>query len=241
MSIAKQTADIIDRLPKGYIFTYLDFIDKVNNKEALIKALNRMVTAGKINKLSKGKYYKPELTPFGEIQPDQYQIVKDLLEKDGAVKGYLTGLSIYNKLGLTTQISNTIQIASNETRPSFKRERYTISFVKQKNTITKDNIQLLQILDSIRYVKKIPDCSLESACIRFSDLIKRLSNKDKITIIRLALKYPPSTRALLGALVCNNDNNDLATPLKYSLNPITQYSFPGVKQFLSTAEQWGIK
>jgi hypothetical protein len=33
----------IDRLPKGYVFTYDDFITEVSKKEAVIKALNRMV------------------------------------------------------------------------------------------------------------------------------------------------------------------------------------------------------
>ena len=57
-------ANKIDRLPKGYVFTYLDFITEVTNKEALIKSLNRMAESGKIAKLSKGKYYKPEITPL---------------------------------------------------------------------------------------------------------------------------------------------------------------------------------
>jgi hypothetical protein len=73
----------IDRLPKGYIFTYLDFTAEVNQKEAVIKALNRMVALGRIAKLSKGKYYKPENTPFGNLQPNQAQVVKDLLEENG--------------------------------------------------------------------------------------------------------------------------------------------------------------
>ena len=133
----------IDRLPKGYVFTYADFINEVNNKETVIKALNRMTVSGKISKLSKGKFYKPENTVFGALQPNQYQVVKDLLEEDGKAIGYLTGYSIYNQLGLTTQVSNTIQIGKNEVRSKFKRERYTISFIKQKNTITKDNIPFL--------------------------------------------------------------------------------------------------
>jgi len=73
----------IDRLPKGYVFTYDDFITEVSKKEAVIKALNRMVALDKIAKLSKGKYYKPEGTVFGNLQPNQSQVVKDLLENDG--------------------------------------------------------------------------------------------------------------------------------------------------------------
>ena len=114
MKVSDYIASTIDRLPKGYVFTYSDFSAEVNKREAVIKALNRMANLGKISKLSKGKYYKPENTPFGKLQPNQSQIVKDLLEVDGKTIGYLTGYSIYNQLGLTTQVSNTIQIGKNE-------------------------------------------------------------------------------------------------------------------------------
>ena len=82
MKITEYIAFMIDRFPKGYVFTYEDFYNEVKKKEAIIKALNRMVNSGKIAKLSKGKYYKPEKTPFGELQPNQYQVVKDLIEED---------------------------------------------------------------------------------------------------------------------------------------------------------------
>ena len=183
MKVSENIAFTIDRLPKGYIFTYSDFKTEVTQKEAVIKALNRMVASGKIAKLSKGKYYKPENTPFGNLQPKQAQVLKDLLEENGKITGYLTGYSIYNQLGLTTQVSEySVQIGKNQVRPNFKRERYTITFVKQKNIITKDNIPLFQVLDAIRYIKDFEDKE-----------IKRL--------VRLALIYPPATRALLGALL----------------------------------------
>ncbi|HTN05518.1 DUF6088 family protein [Agriterribacter sp.] len=156
MRTTEYIAFSIDRMPKGYVFTYSNFDKGVNNKEAIIKALNRMAASGKIVKLSKGKFCKSETTPFGKLQPNQSQIVKDLLETDGKVTGYLTGCSIYNQLGLTTQVSNTIQIGKNEVRSAFKRERYTISSVRQKNTITKENIPLLQLLDAFVISKKYP-------------------------------------------------------------------------------------
>ena len=230
----------IGRLPKGYVFTYEDFIDEVNKKEAIIKALNRMAASGKIAKLSKGKYYKPENTPFGKLQPSQAQIVKDLLEENGKILGYLTGYSIYNQLGLTTQVSNTIQIGKNEIRSAFKRERYSISFVKQKNTITKENIPLLQILDAIRYIKNIPDAKIEASCRRFLGILQTLKPKERETMVRLALKYPPATRALLGAMFDELTEVNLAKDLMKSLNSITKYKLNGVQAALLTAEKWNI-
>ncbi|MEO7923480.1 MAG: DUF6088 family protein [Chitinophagaceae bacterium] len=240
MKVSAYIASSIDRLPKGYVFTYIDFYTEVKKKEAVIKALNRMAQSGKIIKLSKGKYYKPEASPFGNLQPSQAQIVKDLLEEDGKIIGYLTGYSIYNELGLTTQVSNTIQIGRNQIRPNFKRERYTISFIKQKNTITKENIYLLQILDAIRYIKKIPDASIESSCKRLLVILKGLAEQDKGSIVRLALKYPPATKALLGALLDSFQQISLSDLLYKSINHITKYKLGSAAKTLPAAEKWNI-
>ncbi len=240
MKIAEYISFTIDRLPRGYVFTYADFVTDVNQKEAVIKALNRMVAAGKIAKLSKGKYYKPENTPFGALQPPQEQIVKDLLEENGKITGYLTGYSIYNQLGLTTQVSNTIQIGKNQIRPAFKREHYTISFIKQKNIISRKNIPFFQILDAIRYIKKIPDASIEASIKRLIAIIRKFTDTEINTLVRLALKYPPATRALLGAILEQIQKDKAAELLFKSLNPITKYKLAGAPQVLTNTGKWNI-
>lgn len=240
MNVTDYIANKIERLPKGYVFTYADFTTEVDKKEAVIKALNRMVASGRLVKLSRGKYYKPETTPFGTLLPNQVQVVKDLLEENGKITGYLTGFSVYNQLGLTTQISNTIQIGKKEIRPSFKRERYTIDFIRQKNTITKQNIPLLQILDAMRYIRKIPDSTPETACKRFLAILQDLPEKDKKTLVRLALKYPPAARALLGAMLDQIKQDELTEQLYKSLNPITKFKLAGVERVLTFAQKWNI-
>ena len=240
MKITEYIASTIDRLPKGYVFTYANFIAEVNRKEAVIKALNRMVASGKIAKLAKGKYYKPENTPFGNLQPSQVQVVKDLLEENGKITGYLTGYGIYNQLGLTTQVSNTIQIGKNQIRPNFIRERYKIAFLKQKNTITKESIPLLQLLDAIRYIKKIPDATVEASCARFLAIIKNLTDKEINILVRLALNYPPATRALVGSLLDQLQQGNTTELLLKSLNPITTYRLTGASKVLSTTDKWNM-
>jgi hypothetical protein len=241
MKISEYIAFTIDRLPKGYVFTYADFTTEVNQKEAVIKALNRMVTSGKIAKLSKGKYYKPENTPFGNLQPNQAQVVKDLLEENGKITGYLTGYSIYNQLGLTTQVSNTIQIGKNQVRPKFKRERYTLLLLSNRKTALPKRIFLCcKLLDAIRYIKKIPDANIEASCKRFLAIIKNFTDKEINTLVRLALKYPPATRALLGALLEQLQQSKTTETLFKSLNPITKYKLTGAGKALSTTEKWNI-
>ena len=143
-------------------------------------------------------------------------------------------------MGLTMQIGNIIQIGKNQVRPSFKRERYTIAFVQQKNTITKENIPLLQLLDAIRYIKKIPDANIDASCKRISAIIKNFSDKEISTLVRLALKYPPATRALLGAMLEQLQKRKATEPLFKSLNPITKYKLAGATNAFSNTEKWNI-
>jgi len=241
MKVKEYVIKKIERFPEGFVFTYEDIIKEVNSKEAVIKNLNRMVTSGKLNKLSKGRFYKPEITLFGKLEPNEYQIAKDLLEKNGKLIGYLTGLTIYNQLGLTTQISNIIQIGRNETRPAIQRGKYKISFIKQKNKISKENIPLLQILDAIRYIKEIPDAKIQLLCNRFLNILSILSRKNKTALIRLALNYSPATRALLGALLDKTGDEELTVKLQNSLNPITNYKIGITRENLSTIEKWNLK
>jgi hypothetical protein len=230
----------IEKLPNGHVFSYADLMKQPEQKEAIIKALNRMVTAGELTKLAKGKYYKAEETVFGNLEPDQYQVVKDLLEVNGKVVGYLTGFSIYNKLGLTTQVSNEIQIGKNDIRSSIQRGRYTISFIRQKNDITKENIPLLQILDAVRYLKKIPDTRPGASYERLFYIIKRLSATEQKNLSKLLLKYPASTRALVGSMFEVIGNIQLVKSLQKSLNPVTAYKIPGVRKHIENAENWNI-
>ncbi|WP_422005251.1 DUF6088 family protein [Roseivirga pacifica] len=244
MKITQYIKNKIERLPKGYVFTYDDFIGEVDSVEAVVKALNRMVDAGTIAKLSKGKYYKPEETVFGALGPDRREVVKDLLEKNGKLIGYLTGYSIYNELGFTTQVSNTIQIGRAKPRPATKRGRYKIKFIVQKNTITKENVPLLQLLDVIRYIKEIPDASIDNSCQRMIALLRE-REPDFKSLVRLVKNYPPATRALLGAILeyvsddfINNPFN--ITSLKNTLNPITKYQLKISESALPTKDHWNI-
>ena len=94
-------------------------------------------------------------------------------------------------------------------------------------------------MDSIRYVKKIPDTTIEGSAKRIRSIIKELSDTDVNTIIRLALKYPPSTRALLGAILENIQAGNIDQLYK-SLNPITKYKLGSLESTLPGVDKWNI-
>ena len=98
----------------------------------------------------------------------------------------------------------------------------------------------MNALGAHRYIKKIPDTNIETLCKRFLAILKNLSESETNTMVRLALKYSPATRALLGALLEQLQQGKKAEALFKSLNPITKYKLTGVAEVLSTTEKWNI-
>jgi len=59
--------------------------------------------------------------------------------------------------------------------------------------------------------------------------------------MRLARKYPPSTRALLGALLDELGYEKETETLFETLNPITTYRLPEAEKVFDTTKKWKIK
>ena len=225
----------------GYVFTASDFPIDVTKQKSVNKVLENLTKAGKIRRLSKGRYYKTKITEFGELPPDSFQIVKDLLEENGKLIGYITGYQIFNELGLTTQVSAILQIGTIKDKKSTTRSYYRIKFVKQWNTITKENIPMLQLLDCLRFFKNIPDAMPAESCRRLLYLLSELNDNQKCKIKKLAVKYTPQAIALLGAMLeMLNPNEDVAV-LKKSLNFQTFYNLSIPQEILPTQKKWNIR
>lgn len=240
-TIANTVKSQIDGFKEGYVFTYIDIEGASKNREAIIKSLNRLVEKGIINKLAKGKFYKPTKSEYGTLGPDLNEIVKDLLEHNGEVIGYLTGLSIFNKYRLTTQLSNTIQIGRNTFKPPIKRSIYTIHFVLQKNIITKENIEILQVLDCLKMIKGIPDTTKDNTLHILGKIIRKYRKPQRDILIQLSMKYPPSTRALLGMIF---EEEKIMSPLdkiRETLNPISKFNITLRDYDKLVKNNWNIK
>jgi hypothetical protein len=241
MQIIDIIKDKIKRFPKEYVFTCNDFYIEVENKNTVRKTLNRLADTGKIQRLTKGKYYKPRKTEFGMLNPPVKQIVKDLIEKDGKLIGYLTGYSIYSSLYLSTQISNTLQIGVKKYRREIKRGKYKIAFILQPNAINKNNIELLQILDCVRFINEIPATTPDEACLRLLQIIKELPPEKQKRFAKLSLKYTNYVRALCGAMLEKiGAEQELLDRLKKSLTGITTYKIPVSENILPTKTKWNI-
>ena len=238
MIIGDEIKRKISATPDGVILTIGDFDVEMQYQGALVKALNRLVGRGTLTRLSKGKYYKPRKTIFGTLKPVPEEITKDFLEKNGKIIGYVTGISAFAMMGLTTQITSSIMIGTNRYRRPLTRGEYNISFLLQRNPITKENIPLLRILDAIRLIRDIPASSPDDVVTQLGSTIDALSGEEQKELILLSENYTSYVRALLGAIM--EKNNLDAVILKKSLNGTTFYKLPISEQVLPNKKNWNI-
>lgn len=206
------------------VFTIEDLGFPLDWWENVRVKLGRMVKSGLIEKIGRGKYYKPKTSVFGNIGPAPDEIAKDLMYDNGILSGYITGYTVWNQMGLTSQISNVIIIGTSRRRDSLKRGHYEIRFIMQPNKITTYSIPLLQILDSLKLIKQIPDTTVGNSIRILKKHILELDDKGLSTIVKLSKKYPPRVRAMLGAILESAGDDRYTPELKQSLNPTSTYA-----------------
>lgn len=238
MIIARQVKQKIETIPEGVVLGIKDFQVETQYEPTLVKVLNRLVQQGDLERLSKGKYYKPKRTMFGLLKPSASEIAKDLLERNGEIIGYITGTTAFAGMGLTTQIASSIVIGTNKYRRPIKRGEYTIRFLVQDNQITEKNIPLLRILDAIRLIREIPATTPDECVAVLQKTISCLPKKEQDELVSLSKGYTPYVRALLGAILesVGADVNDL----RNTLNGVTTYKLPVSIQSLPTKNNWNI-
>ena len=240
MLIAHQIEKRVLSIRKDKVFSAIDLGFPYNWYDNVRIKLGRMEKQGLIVKVSRGKYYRPKQTIFGKLQPTSEEIIKDLLYKNGKTIGYLTGYDIWHKMGLTSQISSMIEIGTNQHRNKKERGNYKISFVIQPNPISRANIHLLQILDAVKSVRKIPDTNINDTVVRLIELISERSSNEIKKLAQLAEQYTPQVRALTGAILELIGYQPFADQLRMTLHPSTSYKMDISKKVLPNHKNWNI-
>lgn len=151
-NIEKGTPIFIEEI-KEYIMQFYNEKEKsrvYNNVKAI---LNRMNKAGIINTAYKGIYYVPKENVFGKMLLSNRLIAKYkyITDKNGNIKGYITGAKLFNDAHLTTQVPNVIEIATNECKNFNKYQNKNLNVIirKPKTEVNNDNYMYLQLFDLI--------------------------------------------------------------------------------------------
>lgn len=240
MSVSKKIEDKINKLPVGDTFTYQALSVRPDEYAATAKSLERLIKKGVLKRVSTGVFYRPRQTVFGEIKPREEDLLKNYLFVNDKRIAYITGLSLYNRLGLTTQVPKVIKIASRDKRIFASVGTLKGKPVKSYIDVNDKNYYLLEILDALKDFKQIPDLDKKSGLLILADRIRNLEDKDIIRMIKYALKYPPRVRAILGALIENFMAANQIGLLKESLNPLSQYEYKINTDILPNANNWNI-
>ena len=241
MKVTDKILAKINRIDTGDVFGY-DALE-INSDEiiAASKALSRLVEKGVIKRARKGYYYKPKVTVFGELKLREEVLLSIyLFEKKNQV-AYVTGIGLYNRLGLTTQVPNSIRIASFDKQVKGKVGNLIVKPAKSYVKVTADNIKYLEILDVIKDFNKIPDLNKSNGIVYLKKVLSDFDNLQIKKMVTYGMAYPPKVRALLGALLeaLKMDSNTYNV-LKKLMNPSSSYEYGINSQLLSTATSWNI-
>jgi hypothetical protein len=240
MNISKQISEQITLFPDNLVFGYSQLDIGQGDYLNAAKIMERLQRKGTIKKISRGLFYKPKKTVFGEIMPDEKQILKAWLYEDGKRIAYVTGTYLYNQMGLTTQIPVRIQIASKQKRIFINNSVVKAIPSKSYVDVTDENYLLLGLLDALKDLRKIPDIDVVSAITILKERLLQLEEKGISAIIGYALLYPPRVRALLGAILETAGQKFALQELRDSLNPFTEFRMGITSDQLSAAAKWKI-
>lgn len=241
MKVSDKIAEQLKNIPEDNTFGYEQLNISKEEYLAAAKALERLQKKEIIKKVSKGVFYKPKMTIFGELKPNNQEILKPYLFKDGKRIAYITGSYLYNQLNLTTQMTFRIKIASRSKRIYINTGAIKASPVKSYADVNDDNYQLLGFLDAMKDLKIIPDADSKSTVSILSGRIMQLTDKEVEEMIDYALLYPPRVSALLGAILEHLNRTKGIEKLKGKLNPLSHFNL-GIKPGnLKTVSNWNIR
>lgn len=225
MSIQAAINQSLARFEPGQVFGYGDLPLYTQAPSGVIKAVSRQLKAHKIRKLAKGLFYRPKKGVLGELKPSDTELLKVLLYKGGQRRGYITGPSLYNRLGLTTQVPKTLVVATTGARQLKDFGTIRVKLVKARAPVVLEtDIPLLELLDALKDLRKIPDATPSEVLSKLRSRLSELPAAEIDQLQTLAIHYyPAAARAVLGCVLETNGVADL-DELKASLNPTTRYA-----------------
>jgi hypothetical protein len=236
MTIAKDVKKKILEMDEGKIITF-DDLACFQNFSAVASSLSRLVKAGILKRLGKGRYFKPVKSKFGERGPSEAEIIKSIiLEEEGS---YISGGAIYNQLGITNQVPNEIVVIGKKCNRKTKVGRLLVKYKKRNVELINKDKKYLQILDAIQDIKKISEIGVNEAVDSLVNILKNMKEEEIEIIINDAQFYKPMVRALLGAILEKNGHSKIDR-LKQSLNPLSSYKIGVDEKTLPNIKNWRI-
>jgi hypothetical protein len=236
LTISERVSRKIDSKGPDSLWTFADF--KGMPETAVAAALCRLLKKGTVSRVRKGVYYVPKDTRFGRTVPESPRVAEAILNARG-IHFCKSGLEMYNKLGITTQVSPVVTLVVDRDLNSFETGvpgRIRIRSVHNPARLMDEE---RAALDALREINSIPDSSPEHVVRNLVKLVR----SEALSFSRLvtaSFAEPPRVRALLGMIgsIIGADESLLAK-LRESLNKTTKFKL-GLSRHFGEAKLWAI-
>jgi hypothetical protein len=122
----------------------------------IFNELNKLIKSGDIKRFDTGIYYFPVKMFFGDSLLDSRKVVERRFISDGnEIYGYISGVSLLNLIGLSTQVPNLLELVTNNETTRVRDIKIGTQRVRarrSRTTVTKENAGVLQFLDLMNIV-----------------------------------------------------------------------------------------
>lgn len=203
---------------------------------ATAQALSRLARQGKIERLSKGIYYRTRQTAFGKSRPSPTEIQR----LAGSKAVFPSGIAAASQLGFTTQTPRRVELST--TALSLSRKLFgqdTLIHTRRPEAWSRLNQTDAAILDFLRHGGRTGELSPKDTIRRMQSLLTEPGRYARL--FAAADTEPPRVRAMLGAFGERTRRPDTELRhLRASLNPFSKFEF-GIFATMPNAKAWQAK
>ena len=129
------------------------------SRQWLFKELKSLIEKGEIKRFTNGIYYIPKKMFYGHSYLDPRKVVERRFISNGVdIYGYISGVSLLNQVGLTTQVPNLIELVTNRETTRVRDinvGNQRVRARRARTTITMENVNVLQLLDLMTAIKPV--------------------------------------------------------------------------------------
>ena len=187
---------LLEFINKNYKNVEPIFLDEIEykNNAALRQEMKRLTDEGILVRAYNGVYYKAYKTIFnteGKMSIKEY-VEKKYLNKSTSKIGFVTGLSLANKYGFTTQVPSNIEITSNNSSTKQRRlevDGHVLIIYSPVVEITDENINSLQFLDLMQNIDKYSELTGDELKTKLKEYVD-MTHDDFGIVKQLISLYP---------------------------------------------------
>ena len=185
---------------------------------AFSKVFSRLADKGTIKRVAKGIYAKPKKGRFGNLLPNEKEIISYYIGKNKK-EGVLTGYRLFNKYGLTTQLAKSVEMYSNNAFSKSKIVRH-VNVRRINMRLTETAIKMIELLEILQSYHEIEDLNYHKLYRYLEDTVQQY-NDEEVNDIITSLSYKKSTIASLKKVL---DLFKVSHSLNRHLNSSSKYN-----------------